>query len=668
MAFEIRTKSLTSLTVDDRASVPFRSVSLSPFDVSEIIIEYSDGSLTLLRGPDQSCVAKLKREIAATACRLSRSLPHRVLTYSLSNGLSLVKLSKTQAYVIQTAPFVPCPVTCFACTGEHVGVGTDGGQFWLIDIKTCIVRVKIQLSKSAIVRLCFQTEWLFHFITSTDSGSYDLQTRELKRFRAATDLFASDQLAILVHSSTVIGLIQNGRERPIILRQAMVAIVPQNARTAATCFCGNSPNFAIVSSAGTVYVYSSRSSKSVISFRPSGLEAPTAIAWNGNLLAIADEFGHVLIHDFEFQTEQEFMALPNTVKIEFSGSDLFLLTKDGILGHFRAKSCLGRWSGVKDFAVSKSGATFTKLEGNRIKRLLPKGSQMSPAIAPASLRIAQVSAQILNASVKSPRAISKLYEEGGFLFEATLWRVVDRFFSGKPLPLRIALFGSPDEMADRLRYRLRFLSPSESVEAVIALQARLHEIRSVSETLTRMSPTDGRFLLGAIAGALLSDDAMNERTTEILKMAAVSLFAGQKADEGALLLQLCGLDLTAVQYLQDTGHWDDAIEILKTQEPSDAIHALLRKCAHHFLDENRKETALLIFASLGDFHPMLAVLLMLGKPCTAFHVMMYLDSRGSISEYDEDTAKYRARVERLELVRQRIIEQSEPCLIAQAQS
>jgi hypothetical protein len=161
---------------------------------------------------------------------------------------------------------------------------------------------------------------------------------------------------------------------------------------------------------------------------------------------------------------------------------------------------------------------------------------------------------------------------------------------------------------------------------------------------------------------------MNERTTEILKMAAVSLFAGQKAEEGTLLLQLCGLDLTAVQYLQDTGHWDDALEILKTQEPSPAIHALLRKCAHHFLDEGQEELALMIFASLGDFHPLLAVLLMLAKPCTAFHVMMHLDSRGSISEYDEDAGKYRVRVERLELIRQRIIEQSEPFLIARSQS
>jgi hypothetical protein len=401
----------------------------------------------------------------------------------------------------------------------------------------------------------------------------------------------------------------------------------------------------------------------MVSFTADGLEAPSAMAWTGNLLVISDENGVVVVHDFEFQTQQRFTALPRIVKIEFSGSDLFFLTKEGILGHFRAKTPLGKWSGVMDFAVSRSGAVFTKLASNRIKRLLPQGGQMTRAIAPIGHRLVRVSAKILNMLTKTPRAILKQYQEAGLLFEATLWRVIDWFFTRKRLSLKLAVFGGGAEVENRLRYRLRCLSPSDSVEAVIALQARLHDVQAMSETLTKMSPADNRFLLGAIAGALLATGNVNERTTEMLKMAAVSLFANQKTEEGAVLLQLCGLDLTAVQYLQDTGHWQEALEILKLQEPNAMVLSLIRKCAHHWLDHGQEQSALLLFASLGDFHPLLAILVMLGNPCAAFHVMMYLDSQGPIREYTDEGSTAVVPIIPMELLRQQIIQQSEPFLV-----
>jgi hypothetical protein len=592
-------------------------------------------------------------------------LPHRLLTYSICNGLSLIKLSKQKAYVIHMVPFVPCALTCFDCTRDAVGIGTEDGQFWLIEIGTSEVRLKIQLSKSPITRLRFQSDILFHFITDSDSGSFNIRTRELKRFRAAIDLFASDDLGILVHSTAALGLIQDGRERPVVLRQPMIAVVPQRARTPATCFGGDNPNFAICSDR-TVFIYSSRSLKSVVSFRPTGFEALCAIAWNGNSLAVADETGQIVIHDFMFQTEQRFGAVPNIAKIEWNANDLFFLTKDGILAQYRAKTCVARWSGVKDFAVTTSGFVFTKLAGKRMKRLIPKGSQSGPAIAPLIQRIGAVSAQILTTARKSPRVIRKLYEDAGFIFEGCLWRVIDRFFNGKALPLRMALHGGRSEVVERMRYRLRFLSAAESIEAVIALQVRLHEITAVADTLSHLNSNDSRFLLATIAGALLADGKMSDRTIELLKMAAVSLFASQKVEGGTLLLQLCGLDLTAVQYLQDTDHWTDALEILKTQELTDSIRALLRKCAHFFLENGQENLALLLFASFGDFHPVLAILLMVQRPCAAFHVMMHLDSRGPIHEYSEDPAKYHVQFSSLEYLRERIVEQSEQFLVVQS--
>jgi hypothetical protein len=129
--------------------------------------------------------------------------------------------------------------------------------------------------------------------------------------------------------------------------------------------------------------------------------------------------------------------------------------------------------------------------------------------------------------------------------------MIDRFFNGKPLPPKYAIFGKRDKIVTSLKYRQKFILASQSIEALIVLQVRLYHVGVISRMLLTMSPGDHNFMSYAIAGSLLTGDLVSDGPREALQIAAVSLFALRKYTQGTILLQLCGLDLTAVRYLQD---------------------------------------------------------------------------------------------------------------------
>jgi hypothetical protein len=662
--YEINTRSLTFLRLEESPVVSISAALFSQFDNSEMFVQFSDASLCLYRDLQEKCTMKFKRELPGrcSAC-ISPVHRHRYLTYSILNGLALVKASKSHGFVIKIAPFVPVHVTCFDCFNDWIAAGTETGELWMVHCETADIKLRRSLSQSAIVQLKFQTAKLAHFVSERESGSYNFETRELRKFRAAVDLKTSDNLAILVHSNQAIGIVLDGRERPFILTQPMIDVVAQTGTTPATLFAGNNPNFAILSQSGCISVYSSRSSKSVLSFKgPAELVRPSAIAWSGNSFALGDESGAVVLHDFEYGTDRQFNAMPDIARIEFCGNDLLVLSRTGTLGLLKGRTCVHRWNGVRGFVVSRSGRIFAMSEIGQVKTLV---SPAAAAIERVNLigsrdqRLNLLTARILNSDDKSPLFISGVYEESGFLFESILWRTIDRFFDGKPLSLKWALFGKRDEIVASLKYRQRFILASQSIEAVIGLQARLHDLRGISRTFLTMSPENQNFVSYAIAGSLLTGDPVSDGPRETLQIAAVSLLALRKYTQGTILLQLCGLDLTAVRYLQDGGHWEESLEIVRTMGVNADTRQLVRRAAHVLLDRGDKSAAMLLFASLGDFHPVLAVLGMDGNACAAFHLMMFLDSRGTIAEYDEDTTKFHIQFCEMEILRQQIVQKAE---------
>jgi hypothetical protein len=355
--YEINTRSLTHVTLEESAVVGINAALFSPFDNSEMVIQFSDASLCLYRDLQEKRKMKFTRELPGkcSAC-ISPVYRHRYLTYSILNGLALVKVSKSRGFVTKTAAFVPVHVTCFDCFGPWIGAGTETGELWMIHCQTAEIALRTRLSKGPIVQVKFQTDKLVHFLGERESGSYNFETRELRKFRAAVDLKTSDDLGILVHSNQAIGLVLDGRERPFILNQPMIDVVAQTGRTPATLFAGNSPNFAVLSQNGCISVYSTRSSKSVLSFKgPVELLRPSTIAWSGNSFALGDESGAVVLHDFEYGTDRQFNTIPDITRIEFCGNDLLVLSRTGTLGLFRGRNCIHRWNGIRGFVMSRSG-------------------------------------------------------------------------------------------------------------------------------------------------------------------------------------------------------------------------------------------------------------------------------------------------------------------------
>jgi WD40 repeat protein len=671
--FELRTKSLTRIPLDETSGIDYKDVLISPFDMREIVVQFRDSTLACYRSYHRLSSVKMRRSgLGDCVSVASEVYHHRYLSYSTASGLSLLRTIKGKLVVIKTSLFTPIAWTCFDVMGSSIAAGSADGLFWLVDIPTAEPKLKIRFSKSGIVSLKFQSPTVVFFITEAESGSFDLSRRELQIFNqrcgVSTDLLASDDLAVFIRSNHVIGLVHEGKERPVVISQPFVSVAPQNGRTPATCFCGNSPNLAVMFAVGVVRIYSYRSPKAVLTFRlPSQFENPSAIVWRENLLAIADLSGLVRLRDFEFGTDQLFNVFPAIIKMELVGRKLLFLAKDGTLGTFHNKTMFKSPIAVRTFAV---GEWIAVRSSNQMLRMLTHDwerlSGIREVIPSRDYQLRQLSAEFLQLESKSPRTISKLCERAGFPFESIMWQIIGRVFDGPPLPMRYSAFGKRQEIHEQLMFVVEIVVQSASIQSslfLLRLKARLHDLKGVSEVLLGIPPSDDYFLVGAIAGALMPTSALDDRARETLRMTAISLFARNQFEQATTLLQLCGLDLTAVEYLQEYECWADSVEILKTLDLNDKTKSFLRRYAHYLLNAGKLDVAALSFASIGDFHPLLAILVMMNKSVTAFHVMMYLDSIGVILPYDEDTERYQNQFPDLETIRVQIIEKSEVFLL-----
>jgi hypothetical protein len=229
------------------------------------------------------------------------------------------------------------------------------------------------------------------------------------------------------------------------------------------------------------------------------------------------------------------------------------------------------------------------------------------------------------------------------------------------MPLKYSIYGGKEEMVAKLSFLASVLS-AQSLESgmfLLSLKIKLHDLNGVSDVLLNLNPDEEFYLVSAMAGSLLTLESIPESAKELMRMTAISLFAKKNFGHAARLLLLCGMDLTAAQYLQEYGLWEESLEILKAMDMSEETRPLLRRCAHYYLDNDKPEFAARILASIGDFHPVLAILLMIGKPFLAFHLMMYLDSIGEIKEYNEDMSKYHVQFCEMQILREQIIQKSE---------
>lgn len=674
--YELHTKSVKVIISNESSATTFISVAVSPFDVRSLHVLHSDATVSVfkwdgtvyLKKKDLKFVRELSSDCSICASKLFQ---HYYICYSPKNGLNLLRSGSTKTFVIKTASFVPFNYTCFDCIDNLVCLGTATGEICVIDCESAEVTCKFFIHESGIISVRFQNRDTVHFMGEIITGTVNIKDRIVKRYDPksgpAIRLYASDEIAVLVHGPSVIGIINGGVETPIILDCKIWLLTPQIGRTPATCFRGDNPNIAVVpSSKRELLIYSTRSSKPVLNIRlPHEIECITALAWNGDKLVVADQSGFIFIHDFDFGNSKSISATTGIRSVAFTKSDLLFLSRNGDLCLYKGQ----KWDkcpiNVARFRVTNSGSILFQGQ-NPILRLIKtdwkSACTVRQTIPSSTERLKSASRQILNLEGKTLKKISDVFVHAGFLFEAAVVRIVDRFLGGQKLPMKYAMFGGVEEAKYRNDFLVNMVDGSSLKVSLFTagLHAINHDMTRVSQAFLNMNHTEESYVLAALAGSLLSQEALTESAKQKMKLIAISMFTTvPSSDLPFILLVLCGFETTAVQYLQDLGMWDRSMEILKSLPLDDTTKPYIRKCAYHYYTEEKYEMACLLFASIGDFHPLLCILITIDKPCLAFHLMMYLDSIDAISELKDDV--YNTFYE-LELVRQQIIQKSEPYL------
>ncbi|OHS94740.1 hypothetical protein TRFO_10889 [Tritrichomonas foetus] len=553
--------------------------------------------------------------------------------------------------------------------------------------------------------------------TSNQSGLINLKNRTIKKFErrlgSVQFFYSSPEIGLAVHNQQTLSVVNGNTERIIILDSSIISAAAQINRTPATCFNGDCPNFALLLNNREINIFNIRSSHPVLRLRiQDDIETPTAIAWKGDNLVFSDNDGILISYDFNYGVSSRILALPQIKKIVFEygeGNTAILLTKTGKLGicDISKKKVEPFLGNIHDFTLFNEKDLFLILNNGSMKVIsyymsksknkykIKSVTHLKEPIDSLSTRLNSLSLQILalEGENKTPKQISKICALNCFLFDSNLWRVVDRYFGGqKELSLRFSHYGKTEEIRKQNIFKENFIdvnnnSQNKSKNSIFAvfMKAKIGDFERVSQMLLETDPDSDQYVVSCIAGALMMN-GIDENSKELLKSVAVSLFAKNKYIEGTFLLLLCKLDSLAAQYLQDTELWEQSLDILKSiqitplidvktdnqagipdeNEINDAKNSkdgernkkvidLIRKSAEHFVASSLKEKAALIFASIGDFHPVLSLLVQKKRYVLAFHLMMFLDSLEALKPYDGRDKNFFGN---LDEIRQKIVEES----------
>ena len=191
----------------------------------------------------------------------------------------------------------------------------------------------------------------------------------------------------------------------------------------------------------------------------------------------------------------------------------------------------------------------------------------------------------------------------------------------------------------------------------LLLSFRLNDWTGAERVLSAIAKKPEYTVIATIAGALLNgaQKGIPEESKFLLITTAVPLFDKRRFIEACILLHLAGANITAAKYLQESERWEDSVAVAKLYPEEEESLNLIKKAAHHYLDSGNLLSALLLFISIKEYHPALAIMSMMNLRTLAFHVMMFLDKADAIKEYKEDPARFLTQIPELDKLRETII-------------
>ena len=695
-AYNILTKSLRSVFRDESNSSPFEILMPSLSNDNEIAVLSADSSLSIYTANlnysfVKSGIVKLKREQMTTkvlpiAASCNQSFAGAYTVFSPINGLCLVKVKpQTGVPILCTQNFTaPLPTTCFDFCESTVAFGTTTGEIYFANVTTGEYTKRFFVSKESVSGLRFMDKNKLLWYTKGESGSINLQEHAVRKFLSrtgpASGIVTSEELGIFLRGRYALGIVSGINEKPLTLSTPIIAVTAQIARTPATCFGGDSPNFAVLLKTGYIHIYTFRNGNTltpVLKLRCSREDSkPTAVAWKGDCIVTADSTGALMFYDFAFGTSRmttsPFVDI-DRIEFERGASGLYLHSKEGKFGFClnSVESCSFK---VQDFVVTGNGLVLVQSSDDSVKFIISrdwrtvKKISMNDILKPllsSTERLKVISDKLLERSTsgtsEEAEIAANLSSEMGFPIDSTVWRCVARSLGGKPLPVKLSIFGNSEEISALNVLEATLYSPEESNFASLyslLLCLRLNDWAGAEHVLSCIAKKPEFTVIATIAGALLSNaqKGVGQEARDLLITTAVPLFANHRYIEGCILLHLAGANITAAKYLQENGKWEDAVSVAKLyDDDKEESVRIIKRAAHHFLDSGNQMYALLLFISLKEYHPALAILSMMKMKALAFHLMMFLDRADAIRPYTEDTSRYAVQFPDLDTLRSTII-------------
>lgn len=697
LTFNIATKSGRNLVIDESSQSSFHKLLPSLTNDNEIAVYGQDSSLSIyICNEDyiftKSGTIKLKRELfdlkskylpLSAAC--NRAFPERYIAFSPSNGLVMFAIKDDIPYVIAQSQIIPQIPTCYDFYDGILAFGTPTGNIIFADVSEGKYTQNYLASSTSIEKIKFLTKDVLLWYSKTECGSINLPKRQVipihTRLGPATDLICSEELGVFVHGKYDLGIFYDGKQKPMTLQTSITAVAVQVSRIPATCFQGDTPNFAVLLSTGEIQVYTYKNGIAqmpVLRLRNSRENfRTTCLAWKGDCIITADTDGVIMFYDFAFGTsKQTYSPFIDIDRIEFerSSSGLYVHARDGKFGFSleKVESCP---FSVSSFAVTGNGLVLVSpLNDEAVKFVIARdwrsvkritSPDLLKPLKTAQQRLELMGEQLLTnpttGTWSEALQIAEIANDHGFPTDSIIWKCVSRSLGGLRLQARHSMFGGKEEVVSALRIQSSLFSPADTpISAIFNLlfKFRMGDRRGAVEVFKSLSNKSEFTIVASICSALLlgyEDKILPQNVTEFLITTAVPLFAQHRFIEGCILMHLAGANLSAARYLQDNGRWEDSVEVCKLEEFSNESKSLLRRAAHHFLDTGNAMNALLLFISIRDFHPALAILMQIKYKALAFHLMMFLDRADVIKPYDEDTSRYATQFADLDTLRQDII-------------
>ena len=573
-------------------------------------------------------------------------------------GLLMMKMVRNNPVAIRRGPVQPRRVTCFDFLDGVSLFGLLSGDIMFVRNSDGCVLNMFNVSRDPVLEVHFFNTRKILWITKTVSGTIDLEQKEVvtidSRAGPPNAASVSEKIAVTRRGKFTVGLLRvdESSETNVAFDDEIIALTTQWKRTSATIerMKDDGPCYVVLLRNRQLHFFAGKGQKPRLILRCSDdLTRPVSVSWKMSLLTTADISGRLLFYDFDCN-ESKMVVCPfgniKNVEFERNGTGLFVHSHDNKLAYYSQQFDLCKTL-VANFSMTGGGMVMIQSPDGSVSLMMIREWTPLVRIAQASLLVVVKSEEerilnVLDQARDFDSAISAACENGLFFME-TLLRVAKRYIDGGSLPLQYSNYGGSEEATESYRVQSLFLkgaiNNTHSLYYGLFLRTMLNDLEGAKNAILDYSDSKELFPIFALAAALLGAE-LNATSVGILKATAISMIENRDYYSGCALLCVAGAHKIAVEQLQDKGMWDTSIAMLKVLPSSPITKRLLRRAAHQYLDDGLDRKSLMTFASIGDFHAVLAILSLRKDKLIAYVFLKLLEGSQHLTEYDGDMTPF----------------------------